>query len=515
MNAKRLFIVLSVFLTIGLCSCERNPTNTITPEQSQDAGSNFQTEDNATSQNSAQTEPKGNTDNEELTDFEQLFRNGPIYACENGLYGYIDQSGDYVIEPQFSEARAFSDGVAFVKTADDPQLWGLIDESGDYVLEPSFCDIGDFSSNGLAYAQDKDTGAYGYIDQSGVYQIEPSYAEAQEFIDDMAIVTIEYHMDGNEYGYINTSGEIVIDGGFEDARPFWDFYGDNLAAVKQGGLWGYINHSGDFVISPVFEEAYSFYDGIAFARYPGDDRYCLIDTDGNITPIDSAYVPEKSNNTVQLGYSGNEAIVWTAGLCCVEVRADESDPERVSGYIFIDKEGNKTLPKEESYYKFCYNSFRKSESDGKAYVAVEDWESGLWGCIDTDGKWVVSPQYHGDCGLFNIPNIGITGMMGNRQYVDMSGNVLAEVNDPIYFIGETKNLEIIRECTNTEDGMDIRYGYVYPDGNVAVDFIYKQAGSFSPDGSYAIVMLDGYYGIIGPDGDYLIPAKFQKIQGTY
>lgn len=530
MNVKRLFAVI-LLLSLGLCSCGKNSINPTVPEQSQEAGSNSQMWDDDASQNNAQTEPARSTNNEERTDFEKLFRDGPLYARENDLYGYIDQSGDYVIEPQFSEARAFSDGVAFVKTT--AQLWGLIDESGDYLSEPSFCSAGDFSDNGLAYVQDKNTGAYGYIDRTGAYQIEPSFAEAEEFIGDMAIVTIEYHMDGNEYGYINTSGKIVIDGDFEEAKPFsnnlaavkqdglWRYidrsgeividggfeeakpFNDNLAAVKQDGLWGYINRSGDFVISPAFEEADSFNQGIAFARYPGDEGYCLVNTDGAITPLNPMYFPKDN--------------IWVADLCCVEVRADESAPELTSGCIYIDKEGNKALPKEGTYYKNSYGSFKESGSDGKAYATVGDPESGLMGFIDEDGEWVVLPQYHGDYILYDIPAVGIVGLAGNRQYVDMSGNVLAEVKEPIYFnfTRTIKNLDIIPARNGTEYGMDTRYGYVYPDGSIALDFIYELVGSFSSDGSYAIVMLDGDYGMIGPDGNYLIPAKFQIIQGVY
>lgn len=497
MNVKRLFvIILLLSLTLGLCACGKNSINTTIPEQSQDVDGNSQMEKDDTSENNAQTNPTKSADDEERTDFEKLFRNGPLYVRENGLYGYIDQSGNYVIEPQFSEAKAFSNGVAFVKTT--AQLWGLIDESGDYLSEPSFYDAGDFSDNGLACVQDKNTGAYGYIDRTGAYHIEPSFAEAEEFVGNMAIVTIECHMDGNEYGYINPSGEIVIDGVFEEAKPFCD----NLAAVKQDGLWGYIDRSGDFVISPAFEEVDSFYEGTAFAHYPGDEGYCLINTDGTITPLNPTYFPKDN--------------IWKAGLCCVEVWADESAPELPSGCIYIDKEGNKVLPKEGAYYKNTYGPFKESGSDGKAYAAVGDPESGLMGFIDEDGEWVVSPQYHGDYILYDIPDIGIVGLVGNRQYVDMSGNVLAEVKDPIYFsfTRAIKNLDIIPARNGTEYGMDTRYGYVYPDGSVAVDFIYELVGSFSSDGSYAIVMLDEHYGMIGPDGNYLIPAKFEMMQGV-
>ena len=117
-----------------------------------------------------------------------------FFPSANGLYGFIDQTGDYVIDPQFynieDKYSPFSFGVAFVQDNSDTQkLWGLIDTSGDYVLQPTFSDVGKFTSDELAAAQDKDSGLYGYVDPTGAYQIEPRFTEARPFVDGLAIVS--------------------------------------------------------------------------------------------------------------------------------------------------------------------------------------------------------------------------------------------------------------------------------------------------------------------------------------
>ena len=61
-------------------------------------------------------------------------------------YGYIDKSGKVVIEPQFDEERAFSEGLAQVEK---DGKWGFIDKSGKVVIEPQFDWVSDFSE-GLA-----------------------------------------------------------------------------------------------------------------------------------------------------------------------------------------------------------------------------------------------------------------------------------------------------------------------------------------------------------------------------
>ena len=75
-------------------------------------------------------------------------------------WGYVDKSGDYVIKAQFDEAGPFSDGLAPVKVrrrvtamADAERKnyeryghdWGYIDKTGQYVIEPRYKEAGPFS----------------------------------------------------------------------------------------------------------------------------------------------------------------------------------------------------------------------------------------------------------------------------------------------------------------------------------------------------------------------------------
>lgn len=59
----------------------------------------------------------------------------PVMEDENGLTGYINLKGDYVLEPQFKQAwNFFESGIALVQTQDG--LWGYIDESGKFIIGP-------------------------------------------------------------------------------------------------------------------------------------------------------------------------------------------------------------------------------------------------------------------------------------------------------------------------------------------------------------------------------------------
>lgn len=72
----------------------------------------------------------------------------------NGLWGFIDKDGNIKIEPQFEDARSFSNGMAAVKMAGK---WGFINDTGTIVVETQFDDAKDFNSNGSVFVlQNKD-----------------------------------------------------------------------------------------------------------------------------------------------------------------------------------------------------------------------------------------------------------------------------------------------------------------------------------------------------------------------
>ncbi len=493
--------LLTVLLTLSLCACAKN--NTSKEFSNEDVEEeNTQSEVGDISQESTQPEDKPKT-----TAFEKCFRDEPFWVQdENGLYGFIDQTGDYVIDPQFynieDKYSPFSFGVAFVQDNSDTQkLWGLIDTSGDYVLQPTFSDVGEFTSDELAAAQDKDSGLYGYVDPTGAYQIEPRFTEARPFVDGLAIVS-----EGYGYIYIDTSGEIAISGGFEEANEFCD----DLAAVKSWGAWGYIDRSGNFVIQPIYDMVYSFSDGVAFVLdLDGEGGYSLIDTDGNYILEESIYTPAQYTPN-----DGESSARWVEGLCCVKVAVDDSYPQLGFGYAYINKNGEKVLPKDDTYYDMTWGFVK---SDSGTYAVATDHASGLYGYIDIDGKWVIPPQYQGGNSSAASPYNGIGLVEESRVYIDMSGNSLAKVDAPLSFENRQWSgyKDILLALSYAEDSTWGKYGFVYPDGSVAIDFVYDLSTGFSADGSYAFVQYEGLWGAIDTDGNWLIPAKFKEMQRNY
>lgn len=69
-----------------------------------------------------------------------------IAFSKGGKWGFVDTAGNVVIEPQFANARSFSNGYAAVCNADGK--WGFIDTTGDLVVDYEYFDAMYFNASG-------------------------------------------------------------------------------------------------------------------------------------------------------------------------------------------------------------------------------------------------------------------------------------------------------------------------------------------------------------------------------
>jgi WG containing repeat len=90
---------------------------------------------------------------------------------EDGKWGYIDETGKYVVSPKFEDdayspaADQFSEGVACVKQG--VNKWGFIDRDGEFSIPPKFLKCNSFH-NGLAWACDS-VKSCGYVGKDGIF----------------------------------------------------------------------------------------------------------------------------------------------------------------------------------------------------------------------------------------------------------------------------------------------------------------------------------------------------------
>jgi hypothetical protein len=313
------------------------------------------------------------------------------YQAENGLFGYMDNSGKIVISPQFEFARPFVNDSAVIY---QNKKAGLINKTGKVVIPPIYVDLL-LSKEGLITAVSDQpcdvemSGCFkhGFIDLNGNTIIPPKYSieegmdywsEEPKFSEGLAkvlLVNSDYSREylyidkqGNEvlkpqyegmgdfkeglavvvknekFGFINKQGELVVPLEYESASDF----SEGLALVKKGGKYGYIDKSGNVKIHFQFPDAYSFHESLARVvvgqcqdehdnYINGGCSYGFINTSGafEINPIlQYPYSNESKNYHDELDWFG-DSFDFHNGLALVK---------QGNKFGFIDKKGNYVIP---------------------------------------------------------------------------------------------------------------------------------------------------------------------------
>ena len=181
-----------------------------------------------------------------------------------GDWGYIDPQGKFAVEPQFSYAQPFSEGLAAVRDVSNRYgyKYGYVDHSGKYVISPQFDEAFAFSEG---FACVSVSNLFGYIDKRGAFIIKPQYRSGATHGFAEGLVWVE--VDG-KWGCVNEKGENVI--GFKFAEP--SYFSEGLAPVKVADSnappdfpesMGYVDKTGALVIAPQFSLAWGFSGDLA------------------------------------------------------------------------------------------------------------------------------------------------------------------------------------------------------------------------------------------------------------
>ncbi len=193
-------------------------------------------------------------------------------VSQGGLWGFIDSSGQLVIEFTYEDAHEFSDGLAAVMV---DGAWGYIDETGTEVIPAQFSTGAPFS-DGLAVVSTPS--GMGCIDRAGNLVIPPNPGMIDDgpwgFSEGLAPVVLH---DGSR-GYIDTSGKLILR--MSEVDSIRDF-SEGLAAVEGHGF-GYVDRSGRYVIEPQFTAgAEEFSNGLAVVERDLGE-FEIIDRAGNV-----------------------------------------------------------------------------------------------------------------------------------------------------------------------------------------------------------------------------------------
>ena len=326
----------------------------------------------------------------------------PVRSGEE--FQYVDASGKIVINPQFSYATVFRNGVALVCTSGDEHRWGFIDKTGSYVINANY-KVATVFNEGIAWVVAENSVPVA-IGPDGEERFRLQMAEkVRAFRDGLAAYCTKSE-DGERWGFVDTKGEVIINPQFESVR---DYVGGMAAVRSEDNKWGYIDKLGAFVINPQFADAADLVDGMAVVSN-GKDKG-VIDGEGHfvINPQFDEIMPDAGQFLVRQDKQ------W--GWC--------------------DSEGNFVInPQFRSALPF----------NGSDLAAVES--GGKWGYVDRSGKIMVNPQF--DAALPFNSGHAIVVSAGKAGLIDESGKYLVnpqfdDVSDDIVHAlvsGDSRFLEV-------------------------------------------------------------------------
>ncbi|MCF8255977.1 MAG: WG repeat-containing protein [Flavobacteriales bacterium] len=322
----------------------------------------------------------------------------PVKA--GGLWGYVDSKGKYVINPQFSNAYCFSEGLARVQSSDGK--FGFISEDGRYIINPIYKDANNFTE-GMACVV-LENGRPQFIDTKGNINFSIANVDlCYGFSEGLAGIAIH-----NNRGFIDKLGNLVIR--LSDTIHCHESFSDGLVPVASRDrnhdelIWGFMNSNGNIAIDFQFREVLSFRDGIAFVATKPENGFELvskewgcIDKKGNfvIAPqFERDFLEEHHfNNGVSVARQGGKyGYINTQGNYVVNPQYNNAKPFMKNHLAAVQNSDEKWgFINEEGLYHIDskFDDVATGFFGDIAFVKSGD----KWGIINEKGEYVVVPQF--------------------------------------------------------------------------------------------------------------------------
>lgn len=372
--------LLAITICLGMCACgkdtEKNPDNSSSNRSEGLAGN--------VNVSTGREVPIASIEN-------NLFQNGLLAVKKGARWGFIDETGEFVIRAQFAEVENFgANGLAAVKKTSD---WGYIDQNGEYVIEEHFKEAFSFSESGLAYVRTS-INECGFIDESGefVYEIESIYNSWHPSIGQYEPVRV-----GDEgWSFVDKTGNLISEDRFVEVRK--GFASNGLAAVKTEDGWGFIDTSGEFVIQPQFDNVLDFQEnGVALVHT--ENGWGYIDSNGAyyLEPQFRSAFPFSDNGLARIvsNENGKYGFINTKGQIVIEPQysyADDFGENGLApvatdeGYGYINAAGEFVIEPQYGYATEFYD-------DGYACVRhnkENEDKNNVYSIIDAEGNYIIT-----------------------------------------------------------------------------------------------------------------------------
>lgn len=300
-----------------------------------------------------------------------------ILIAKDGKYGLVDNIGATIIEPEYKEIAPISDEYAngYIVTNVDGKK-GVVNRDKTVAVEAKYDDIQTIYANGHYIV--KEAGKWQIVDSEGTVYLKDKFEEVKSINGENAII-----VSNKKYGVFTLSGETKIEAKYQNIEYAFD---DNYI-FQENKKYGIINLAGETVIKPT-------YDSLVYRA-------------------DSGFFEGTKSNAVDTDFIGSDLTVKLSGILSeIDVKAgymkirvnndykyynfkfeEKTSKELLTGNtLFLDKKDDKygyVNRNGQVIVDYIYDDAKEQNEFG--YASVK--KNGMWGCIDSKGKQVITPSY--------------------------------------------------------------------------------------------------------------------------
>ena len=172
----------------------------------------------------------------------------PFKDTETYKYGYLNISGQIVIEAKYDIIGNFYNDLAMVKF---DNKYGFINTQGQLIVNNEYDITRNYNESFAVVGKDIDGEmTYGLVNSLGNIVIELKYFDLGDVNNGLSYFTT---FDNELVGYVDTSDKVVIPQAYSfisKSIVAYDFTDDGYAVVKQDSLYGILNTKGEYVVNP-------------------------------------------------------------------------------------------------------------------------------------------------------------------------------------------------------------------------------------------------------------------------
>lgn len=223
---------------------------------------------------------------------------------------------------------------AFINTKTG-RSYGYINNTGKFIIKPKFSTAEDFNNDNLAIISIENY--FGVINTKNEFIVYPIYDFLRPFVENRSIYTL-----GNIMGVLSEDGSLIT------TKPysFINNYSNSFALVSSyndsgNSLYGYIDMDGAEVIKPKFLSGTDFKDGYALIQ-DDDNLYKVIDKSGEIyTTFNYGYVGNYNEGifTFSKEIGGPLGYVTLEGTVIIEPQFTSASPVE-DGFMIVSNSSN-------------------------------------------------------------------------------------------------------------------------------------------------------------------------------